>query len=131
VAVAHVSRDCCAIAPKIYDLPPLVDNRLSATDMSSLFAERDQIHVNVGATLIVEGAAPSYEQLVTHVENRLELVPRFRQRIVKVPLGIENPVWADDPEFNAGSFHVLDSKPTRTKIKPPEDPWSPAPPKRG
>jgi hypothetical protein len=26
---------------------------------------------------------------------------------------------------------LLDSKPTRTKIKPPEDPWSPAPPKRG
>ncbi len=166
--------------------------------MSSLFAERDQIHVNVGATLIVEGAAPSYEQLVTHVENRLELVPRFRQRIVEVPLGIENPVWADDPEFDvcrhvrhlgvprpgrlaqlrdligrimsepldfqhplwqlylidglsgrhaylSKTHHalvdgvaavdigmiLLDSKPTRTKIKPPEDPWSPAPPKRG
>ena len=27
-------------------------------------------------------------------------MPRFRQRIVKVPLGIENPVWADDPEFD-------------------------------
>ncbi|MBM3666177.1 MAG: wax ester/triacylglycerol synthase family O-acyltransferase [Actinobacteria bacterium] len=175
-----------------------MDNRLSASDMSSLFAERDSIHVNVGGQLIVEGAAPSYEQLVAHVENRLQLVPRFRQRIVKVPLGIENPVWADDPEFDirrhvrhlgvprpgrldqlrdvigrimsepldfqhplwqlylfdglrgrhaylSKTHHalvdgvaavdigmiLLDPKPTPMRIKPPKDPWSPAPPKRG
>jgi diacylglycerol O-acyltransferase len=175
-----------------------MENRLSSSDMSSLLAERDQIHVSVGGILLVEGAAPSYEELVAHVENRLQLVPRFRQRIVKVPLGIENPVWADDPEFDvrrhvrhlgaprpgrldqlrdvigrimsepldfqhplwqlylidglrgrhaylSKSHHalvdgvaavdigmiLLDPKPTPTKIEPPEDPWSPAPPKRG
>src|SRR5688572_12107692 len=79
---------------------PLVENRLSASDMSSLFAERGQIHVHVGGTIIAEGAPPAYERLISHVENRLGLVPRFRQRIVKVPLGIENPVWADDPGFD-------------------------------
>lgn len=77
-----------------------MENRLSASDMSSLFAERGQIHVHVGGTIIAEGAPPSYEELVEHVDDRLELVPRFRQRIVKVPLGIENPVWADDPRFD-------------------------------
>jgi diacylglycerol O-acyltransferase / wax synthase len=77
-----------------------VKNRLSSTDMSSLFAERGQIHVHVGGSIIVEGAPPEYEELIAHVENRLDLVPRFRQRIVKVPLGIENPVWADDPGFD-------------------------------
>jgi len=75
-------------------------DRLSATDMSSLFAERGQIHVHVGGTIVAEGAPPDYEELIAHVENRLDLVPRFRQRIVKVPLGIENPVWADDPAFD-------------------------------
>jgi diacylglycerol O-acyltransferase len=68
--------------------------------MSNLNAERGPIHVHVGATIIVEGAAPTYEQLVRHVEKRLLLVPRFRQRIVKIPLGIENPVWGDDPQFD-------------------------------
>ena len=68
--------------------------------MSSLFAERGQIHVHVGGTIIAEGTPPDYEQFIAHVENRLDLVPRFRQRIVKVPLGIENPVWADDPAFD-------------------------------
>jgi diacylglycerol O-acyltransferase len=68
--------------------------------MSNLLAERGPIHVHVGATIIVEGTAPSYDQLIAHVEKRLELVPRFRQRIVKIPLGIENPVWGDDPSFD-------------------------------
>jgi WS/DGAT/MGAT family acyltransferase len=68
--------------------------------MSNLNAERGPIHVHVGATIIVEAAAPSYDQLVAHVEKRLLLVPRFRQRIVKIPLGIENPVWGDDPRFD-------------------------------
>ena len=68
--------------------------------MSNLHAERGPIHVLVGATIVVEGAAPGYEQLVAHVEKRLLLVPRFRQRIVKIPLGIENPVWGDDPQFD-------------------------------
>jgi diacylglycerol O-acyltransferase len=75
-------------------------DRLSASDMSSLFAERGQIHVHVGGTIIAEGAPPDYDELVDHVENRLNLVPRFRQRVVKIPLGIENPVWADDPGFD-------------------------------
>ena len=77
-----------------------MDDRLSASDMSSLFAERGQIHVHVGGSIIAEGNPPAFSELVEHVENRLDLVPRYRQRIVKVPLGIENPVWADDPGFD-------------------------------
>jgi diacylglycerol O-acyltransferase len=68
--------------------------------MSNLLAERGPIHVHVGGTIIVEGAAPSYDELVAHVVKRLALVPRFRQKIVKIPLGIENPVWGDDPQFD-------------------------------
>ena len=77
-----------------------MENRLSASDMSSLFAERGQIHVHVGGTIVAEGAPPPYEELIAHVQNRLDLVPRFRQLIVRIPLGIENPVWADDPGFD-------------------------------
>src|SRR4051812_4477284 len=68
--------------------------------MSNHNAERGPIHVHVGATILVEGTAPTYDQLVAHVEKRLLLVPRFRQRIVRIPLGIENPVWGDDPQFD-------------------------------
>src|SRR6266498_2013675 len=83
--------------------------------MSNLNAERGPIHVHVGATIIVEGAAPTYDQLVAHVEKRLLLVPRFRQRIVKIPLGIENPVWGDDTQFDVRRHvrHVSVPRPGR------------------
>jgi diacylglycerol O-acyltransferase / wax synthase len=83
--------------------------------MSNLHAERGSIHVHVGATIIVEGAAPDYDRLLAHVEKRLLLVPRFRQRIVRIPLGIENPVWGDDPQFDARRHvrHVSVPRPGR------------------
>ena len=79
--------------------------RLSASDRSSLLAERGPIHVNVGAALILEGDPPTLDELLEHVESRLALVPRFRQRVQATPLQITNPVWADDPGFDL-EWHV-------------------------
>jgi diacylglycerol O-acyltransferase len=80
-------------------------DRLSPSDMSSLLAERGPIHVHVGATLVVRGRAPAFDGLVAHVQRRLSLVPRFRQRVTPTPLGLDNPVWADDPRFDI-RWHV-------------------------
>ncbi len=79
--------------------------RLSASDMSSLLAERGPIHVHVGGTAIFDGKPPKQEEFLAHVGKRLNLIPRFRQRIVDVPTGIANPVWADDSGFDLG-WHV-------------------------
>jgi diacylglycerol O-acyltransferase / wax synthase len=73
--------------------------------MSSLLAERGPIHVNVGATLILEGDPPTLAELLAHVESRLALVPRFRQLVKPTPLQLTNPVWADDPGFDL-EWHV-------------------------
>jgi diacylglycerol O-acyltransferase len=78
----------------------LAPDRLSASDMSSLLAERGPIHVHVGGTVIVEGAAPPFEELIAHAERRLHLMPRFRQRITETPLNLSNPVWTDDARFD-------------------------------
>ena len=78
-----------------------MNDRLSASDMSSLLAERGPIHVHVGATIIVRGEPPAFRELVEHVEGRLSLIPRFRQRITSVgTMALSNPVWADDPRFD-------------------------------
>ena len=79
--------------------------RLSASDMSSLLAERGPIHVHVGATMVFEGKPPAFEDLLEHVERRLALVPRFRQRITPIRFNLDNPVWADDPRFDL-RWHV-------------------------
>jgi WS/DGAT/MGAT family acyltransferase len=80
-------------------------DRLSASDMSSLLAERGPIHVHVGATIVIGGNPPEFERLLDHVEARLALVPRFRQRVTRTPLELSNPVWADDRRFDL-RWHV-------------------------
>jgi diacylglycerol O-acyltransferase / wax synthase len=79
--------------------------RLSASDMSSLLAERGPIHVHVGGTLIMEGEPPGFEELLEHVSSRLPLVPRFRQRVTETPLRITNPSWESDSRFDL-RWHV-------------------------
>jgi diacylglycerol O-acyltransferase len=77
-----------------------VNERLSASDMSSLLAERGPIHVHVGGTAIFEGKPPPFEQVLEHTSARLNLIPRFRQRVTEIPAGIANPVWTDDSSFD-------------------------------
>jgi len=56
--------------------------------------------MHVGSCLIFDGPAPSYDQLVEHIGSRLHLVPRYRQRLARVPFRQGRPVWVDDPYFN-------------------------------
>src|SRR5215208_1835670 len=73
--------------------------------MSSLVAERGSIHVHTGATILIDGEPPDFEELLEHVDRRLSLVPRFRQRVTESPLRLANPVWADDSRFDM-HWHV-------------------------
>ena len=82
-----------------------MSERLSPSDMSSLVAERGPIHVHVGATILLEGSPPPFDEFLGHVEKRLALVPRFRQRVTKVPLGLSNPEWSEDTGFDL-EWHV-------------------------
>jgi diacylglycerol O-acyltransferase / wax synthase len=91
----------------------MAKERLSPSDMSSLVAERGAIHVHVGATMLMEGEAPQLDELLEHVDVRLHLVPRFRQRVTPTPLQLTNPKWADDPDFDL-RWHVR-----QTALPPP------------
>jgi diacylglycerol O-acyltransferase len=77
-----------------------VNQRLSASDMSSWLADDGPIHVHVGGATVMAGPAPDFEEFLAHVDRRLHLVPRFRQRVTKTPLNLTNPVWGDDPNFD-------------------------------
>jgi diacylglycerol O-acyltransferase / wax synthase len=80
-------------------------DRLSGLDASFLALEKGGAHMHVGSVLVLEGEAPRYEDLIAHIENRLHLVPRYRQKLAFPPLAQARPVWVDDPHFNAG-YHV-------------------------
>ncbi|MFP5365048.1 MAG: WS/DGAT/MGAT family O-acyltransferase [Thermoleophilia bacterium] len=73
---------------------------MSALDASFLHQERAGARVHVASITVFDGPTPSYDELREHIESRLHLVPRFRQRLAGVPLDQGRPVWVDDPHFN-------------------------------
>src|SRR3954470_317030 len=80
-------------------------DRLSPLDASFLHFEDDASHMHVACALIFDGEAPAYDDLLRHVDERLHLVPRYRQRLAQVPLGQGRPRWVDDPHFSV-RYHV-------------------------
>jgi WS/DGAT/MGAT family acyltransferase len=81
-------------------------DRLTALDSTFLHLEdHSTAHMHVASVMVFEGEAPTLRELVDHVNNRLHLVPRYRQRLAYVPYGQGRPVWADDPHFNA-YYHI-------------------------
>ncbi len=80
-------------------------DRLTALDASFLHLEDGSSHMHVAGVSIFEGDPPAYDDFVNHIEQRLSLVPRFRQKLRFVPLGQGRPVWVDDPHFNL-RYHV-------------------------
>ena len=75
-------------------------DRLSGLDASFLHLEDGSAHMHVASVIVFEGEAPQYDDLLGHLERRLHLVPRYRQRLGFVPLGQGRPRWVDDPHLN-------------------------------
>jgi diacylglycerol O-acyltransferase / wax synthase len=74
-------------------------DRLTSFDTSFLANERRNGHMAIGAVMVCEGSAPSYEDFLTHIRSRLHQLPRFRQRVVFPPLNLGRPFWVDFPDF--------------------------------
>jgi diacylglycerol O-acyltransferase len=83
-------------------------DRLSATDASFLTQENEHAHMHIGGVCLFEGPPPAYDEFLEHVEARLHLVPRFRQKLAFPPLQTGKPVWIDDPRLNL-EYHVRHS----------------------
>jgi WS/DGAT/MGAT family acyltransferase len=84
--------------------------RLSALDAAFLNFESDHAPMHVAGLYIFEGrpeipGRPGVPGLFQTVEERLHLVPRYRQRVQKVPLALGHPVWVDDPDFDL-AYHL-------------------------
>ncbi len=81
-------------------------DRLTALDSTFLhLEEHSTAHMHVASVMVFNGEAPTLPELVEHIEGRLHLVPRYRQRLAFVPFDQGRPVWADDPHFNP-FYHI-------------------------
>ncbi len=78
---------------------------LSSLDASFLDLENDTQQMHVGSLLILDGPVPDYQDFCDHIESRLDQVPRYRQRIARIPIGLARPYWVDDPHF-VPSYHL-------------------------
>src|SRR3954447_23683461 len=55
--------------------------------------------MHVGGVLIFDGQV-AREQIVRRLRERSHLIPRYAMRLDEAPLGIANPVWVDDEQFD-------------------------------
>jgi diacylglycerol O-acyltransferase / wax synthase len=83
-------------------------DRLSAIDASFLAGEKESSHMHVGGVMIFEGPPLGREEALEHIESRLHLVPRYRQKLALPRFEMGRPLWVDDPSFNL-EYHVRDT----------------------
>lgn len=81
-------------------------DRLSSVDAGFLHMEDgNDAHMHIGALAVLEGPPPDYDEFCAHIASRLQLVPRYRQRVMPAPLQTGRPLWVEDPDFNL-TYHV-------------------------
>ncbi|MEL6390610.1 MAG: wax ester/triacylglycerol synthase family O-acyltransferase [Bacteroidota bacterium] len=77
--------------PRIKSVPGL--------DASFLYAENPRSPMHVGSVAVIEGSL-QFETFRATLLSRLHQLPTLRQRLMFVPMSIDNPYWVDDPNFN-------------------------------
>lgn len=82
-------------------------NRLSASEASFYRLENTTTPMYVQSLFILRNprGGLSYDKLLETVEQRLPQIPRYRQKIRQVTMGLARPVWVDDHEFDI-TYHV-------------------------
>lgn len=72
---------------------------LSGLDASFLYLESEKIPMHIGGVAIIEGTL-KFEDFYGFFEQRVHAVARLRQKLVSVPMSLDRPYWADDPDFD-------------------------------
>jgi WS/DGAT/MGAT family acyltransferase len=57
------------------------------------------------------GETPRFAELRDHIERRLCRAPRYRQKLARVPFGLNSPTWVDDEAFDVNRHVVASSSP--------------------
>ena len=81
--------------------------RLRARDLAFLTAETPTSPRHNATVEVFDPGRSGFdhETLIRLIGERIAFVPRYRQRVRRVPGHLANPVWADDPHFDL-TYHV-------------------------
>ena len=84
--------------------------QLSEHDAAFIYS--DTAHANSNITLVhiydqstAPGGVVRFKQIKAHVESRLDQLPNFREKILRVPMDLDYPYWVEDENFNI-EYHV-------------------------
>ena len=86
-----------------------LSRRLTAQDAFFLYAESHNGPTHIGSILIFEGHI-EFDDLLRHIEARLHLLSRYRQKLAEVPFRLNHATWEDDADFQLANHvhrHVL------------------------
>jgi diacylglycerol O-acyltransferase / wax synthase len=78
---------------------------MSMLDASFLYVENDSSPMHIGGVAIFAGPRPTRAELISRIEAKLAMVPRYRQKVRFLPLNLGRPGWVDDTHFNI-EYHV-------------------------
>ncbi len=81
---------------------------LGPVDSAFYYVERPETPMNIGALTVFEGTI-DYGDLLDHIDTRIHLIPRYRDRIVQAPFNLGQPTWIPDPDFYIGN-HVKQAR---------------------
>jgi WS/DGAT/MGAT family acyltransferase len=82
-------------------------HRLSAHDAVFLYWERPEQPFHVCECMVYDGQFTA-EDIKNLLDERMHLLPRYRQRVVFAPLQVAHPTWEDDPSFDLAN-HVVEA----------------------
>ena len=72
--------------------------RLTNLDASFLYQESAVSQMHGGLIFFLKGEL-SFDKLFHHIEGRLHVAPRYRQRLLFPPFNLAHPTLEDDPDF--------------------------------
>ncbi len=75
-----------------------LNHRLTAQDAAFIYGESRNGPMHIGSISFFEDEI-TYAELIRHFDSRLHLVPRYRQRLMPVPLNLDHATLEDDFDF--------------------------------
>ena len=84
--------------------------QLSGQDAMFLHAEMEGLPQHIGGVSIydqstAEGGIVRFKEILAHLQSRIHLSPIFTRKLLWVPMGLDNPYWIEDPNFDI-EYHV-------------------------
>jgi diacylglycerol O-acyltransferase len=84
--------------------------QLSAIDATFLYTESSHAPQHIAILSIYDPSTAvdgrvTFDEIVANTARRLHLARTFRQKLVRVPLGLDHPYWVEDPDFDV-EYHV-------------------------